>query len=78
MYNAPNEARITGRNTSLGLTSTTDPVTITNSPFDLTGAVTGTVGALLPNRVRPNQAGFGAVNDYQNPRTVQAQVRFMF
>ena len=51
-FNAPNEGRITGRNTTMNLSNPTDPVTITNLPFD---PITGEV---LPNRVRPNQAGF--------------------
>ena len=71
MFNAPNAARITGRNTSLQLTSPADPVTPLNLPFDADGN-------LLPNRVRPNQAGFGAVTGYQAPRTIQAYIRFGF
>ena len=78
IFNAPNEGRITNRNQSISLNNPADPITLTNSPFDLTGTVTGTVGALLPNRVRPNQAGFGAVSGYQSPRTVQGQIRFSF
>lgn len=71
IFNALNEARATNRNTTLSLASTTDPITPLNLPFDSSGTV-------LPNRVRPNQAGFGAVTAYQNPRTVQAQIRFQF
>jgi hypothetical protein len=71
LFNALNQARITGRQTNMSLTNTTDPFTVLNLPF-------GPDGALLPNRVRPNQAGFGAVTNYQAPRTVQAQVRFSF
>jgi len=82
MFNAPNQALITGRATSLGLTTTTDPITPTNLPFDTTGTGANTVdgkpGGLLTNRVRPNQAGFGAVSSWQNPRTVQVQARFSF
>ena len=37
MFNAPNAAIITGRNTTLNLASPTDPVTITNLPFDANG-----------------------------------------
>ena len=33
---------------------------------------------MLPTRIKPNQAGFGAVSAFQNPRTIQAQVRFSF
>jgi hypothetical protein len=71
IFNAFNEARVTNRNTSVSLASPTDPVTALNLPYDSTGTV-------LPNRVRPNQAGFGAVTAYQAPRTVQAQIRFQF
>jgi hypothetical protein len=71
MFNAPNQGRITGRNTTMNLSNPTDPVTISNLPYDAAGNI-------LPNRVRPNQAGFGAVNGYQGPRTVQLQVRFSF
>ena len=71
MFNAPNSAQITDRNTSLTLTSPNDPVTAQNLPY-------GPDGNILPNRVRPNQAGFGAVNAYQTPRNVQVYVRFSF
>jgi hypothetical protein len=71
IFNAFNEARVTNRNTSVSLSTPTDPVTALNLPYDSTGAI-------LPNRVRPNQAGFGAVTAYQAPRTVQAQIRFQF
>ena len=71
MFNAPNEGRITDRNATLNLTSPSDPVTPLNLPFDA-------AGNLLPNRVRPNQAGFGAATDFQDPRTVQAYIRFSF
>ena len=71
MFNAFNEGRVTGRNTTLQLSSPEDPVTPLNLPFDA-------AGNLLPNRVRPNQAGFGAVTSYQAPRTIQAYIRFGF
>ena len=62
---------MTTRNTTVSLSSPTDPVTPLNLPFDSTGAV-------LPNRSRPIQAGFCAVTAYQAPRTVLAQIRFLF
>jgi len=71
MFNAPNQARITGRVTSLSLTSPNDPITPQNLPFDA-------AGNLIPTRSLPRGAGFGVANNYQNPRTVQAQVRFSF
>jgi Carboxypeptidase regulatory-like domain len=71
MFNAPNSAQVTGRQTTMNLSSPSDPVTITNLPFDANGN-------LLPTRTRPSQAGFGAVNNYQLPRTIQAYIRFSF
>ena len=71
VFNAANEARITGRNTTMNLSSPSAPTTISNLPFDQQGN-------LVPARARPTGAGFGVVNNYQDPRTVQAQVRFMF
>jgi hypothetical protein len=72
MFNAPNNAQITGRQNSLTLSSPTDPVTPQNLPYD------PETGAILPTRVRPNQAGFGAVNAYQAARNVQGYIRFSF
>ena len=71
MFNAPDQAIITNRNTTMNLTTTADPVTITNLPYDANGNI-------LPNRVRPNQSGFGQATQWQNPRTIQMQVRFSF
>ena len=53
------------------LTSPTDPVTPQNLPFDASGNI-------LPTRVRPRQAGFGAVNAYQHARNIQGYIRFSF
>jgi hypothetical protein len=71
MFNAPNAARITDRMRTLQLSSPADPVTPLNLPY-------GPDGNVLPNRVRPNQAGFGAATNWQAPRTIQAYVRFGF
>jgi hypothetical protein len=71
MFNAPNTAGITGRNASMSLTSPNDPLTVTNLPFNADGS-------LNPARSLPKNAGFGVVNAYQNPRSIQAQVRFSF
>jgi hypothetical protein len=43
-----------------------------NLPYD------PATGAILANRVRPNQAGFGAVNAYQTARNIQGYIRFSF
>jgi hypothetical protein len=71
MFNAPNAAIITGRNTTMNLASPNDPVTITNLPFDANGN-------LIESRSRPRNAGFGVATGYLSPRTVQAQIRFQF
>lgn len=71
MFNAPNSAIITGRNTTLNLNSPSDPVTITNLPFNADGTV-------VDSRSRPRGAGVGVATGFQGPRTVQAQVRFAF
>ncbi len=70
MFNAPNSAIITGRNTSISLNNPGDPVTARNLPFEN--------GVLVDSRSRPRGAGFGVATGYQNPRRVQFQVRFSF
>jgi len=72
MFNAPNQAIVTGRNTTMNLSSPSDPVTITNLPYD------PATGAILPARVKPSNSGFGQATAFQNPRSVQAQIRFSF
>ena len=67
VFNAFNQAGITGRNTTMNLTSPADPVTITNLPIPETGVRTLPVGA-----------GFGVANAYQAPRSAQLQFRFAF
>jgi hypothetical protein len=71
MFNAPNAAGINGRNTTVNLSSPNDPVTANNLPFDANGN-------LIDARSKPRGAGFGVVNDYQDPRTIQVQIRFSF
>jgi Carboxypeptidase regulatory-like domain len=71
LFNAPNSAIITGRQTTMNLANPTDPVTVTNPAFDANGN-------LIESRSRPRGAGFGVANNYQAPRSVQVQVRFSF
>ena len=71
MFNAPNAAGITARNTTMNLTNPSDPVTITNLPFNPDGTV-------IDSRSRPRGAGFGVATGYQQPRRVQVQIRFSF
>jgi Carboxypeptidase regulatory-like domain/TonB-dependent Receptor Plug Domain len=71
MFNAPNAAAITGRNTTINLSNPNDPVTATNLPFDASGN-------LIVSRSLPRGAGFGVANAYQPARNMQIQVRFSF
>jgi hypothetical protein len=71
LFNAPNTSIITGRNTTINLASPNNPVDASNLPFDANGNI-------VQSRSLPRGAGFGVANAYQNPRTVQAQIRFSF
>ena len=71
MFNAPNSAIVTGRNGTANFSNPNDPTTITNLPFD-------DAGNPIDTRVRPRGAGFGVVNGYQAPRSVQLTARFSF
>ena len=71
VFNAFNEARITGRNTTISFRNPSDPVTATNLPYDANGN-------LVASRSLPRGAGFGVANAYQTPRQVQLQIRFRF
>jgi len=71
VFNLFNQAGIIARQTQMNLTSPSDPVTITNLPFDAAGNV-------IPARAKPNGAGFGVATDYQPARALQFQLRFSF
>jgi carboxypeptidase family protein len=77
IFNAPNQAIVipqnntNGRVTTLTLSNPNDPATIVNNQFNADGSLNQT-------RARPQNAGFGAANAWQNPRTVQAYIRFKF
>ena len=67
LFNAFNQQGITGRQTTMNLSSPSDPLTITNLPDPATGA-----------RTLPNGAGFGVANNFQAPRSAQVQIRFEY
>jgi hypothetical protein len=69
-FNAFNKVVYSGRVTNMQLTSPTNQ-TLTNNQYLADGSIN-------PNRVKPNQAGFGAVSSAQAMRSMQAQVRFQF
>ena len=71
MFNAPNSAIVTDRNRTINFTNPLDAVTITNLPHDANGN-------LLSSRSLPKNAGVGVANNYQNPRSIQLQVKFSF
>jgi Carboxypeptidase regulatory-like domain len=70
VFNALNQSIVTGRNTTVSLTSPVDG-TMVNLPYDASGAT-------VASRSLPKNAGFGVANAYQAPRTLQAQIRFSF
>lgn len=70
MFNAFDTVVITGRNTTMQLASPTDQ-TITNPQYQADGT-------LVPTRLTPRNAGFGAANNAAALRSVQAQIRFSF
>ena len=67
VFNAFNQAGITGRVTQMNLATPSLPDAITNLPDPANGV-----------RTVPNGAGFGVANAYQTPRSAQLQVRFAF
>jgi hypothetical protein len=71
MFNAFNQAGITGRITNMNIASPADPVTITNLPYDASGNLIATLS-------KPRGGGFGVASQFQTPRTMQFQVRFGF
>jgi hypothetical protein len=71
LFNAPNQAIVTGRSTTANFASLADPTTVTNLPYDA-------AGNLIPARSTPRGNGFGIANGFQSPRTVQVQIRFSF
>ena len=76
MFNALNTIVYSGRQSQLQLNSPTD-LTVRNPQYaaDGTFALTGTPAV---QRVKPQDAGFGAVSGAQAMRTMQAQIRFQF
>jgi hypothetical protein len=72
MFNAPNQAIVTTRNTTINLNSPSDPTTITNLAFD------PATGQPIPGRLVPRGAGVGVATGYQTPRSLQLMARFAF
>ena len=67
VFNAPNSAIITGRNTTVDFNTLADP-SVTNLPYDATGNV-------VAARATPQGAGFGVANAYQAARSKQVPQR---
>ena len=70
VYNLFNTVVYNARNTTVRLASPTDQ-RVTNAQFDASGN-------LVPSRLRPNNAGFGAATAAAPMRSVQLQLRFQF
>ena len=71
VFNLFNQAAVTNRNTTAQFASPSTPDVLTNAPFDASGAV-------IDARSRPRGAGVGVATGYQDPRTVQVQIRLSF
>jgi len=71
VFNVMNQSIVTGRNTTVSLTSPTDG-TMVNLPYD---ATRGDRRLAVAAEETP---AFGVANAYQAPRTLQAQIRFSF
>jgi hypothetical protein len=71
VFNLFNQAAVTARNTTVQFASPAAPTAATNLPFDASGNV-------IDARSRPRGAGFGVATGYQDPRTVQVQLRVSF
>jgi hypothetical protein len=71
VFNLFNNAAVTNRNTTMQMASPSAPTAATNLPFDANGNV-------IDARSRPRGAGFGVATNYQDPRTVQMQLRVSF
>jgi hypothetical protein len=84
LFNAPNAAGITNRNTTLSMTTPSAPTSNAAPVFDpVTGLLNDGVnltstGAVSTDRSKPKNAGFGVATGYQAPRNIQVQVRFSF
>jgi hypothetical protein len=70
VFNVFNTVVYNARNTTIQFNSPTD-LTVRNSQYLADGSID-------PARVKPNQAGFGAVTGAAGLRTVQGQIRFTF
>jgi hypothetical protein len=71
VFNFFNQSAVTNRATSIQFQSPSAPTVALNSPFDASGN-------LVDSRSRPRGAGVGVATDYQDPRTMQFQLRFEF
>ena len=76
MFNAFNTVVFSGRQGQLQLNSPTD-LTVRNPQFNADGSL-ATTGTPAVQRIKPQDAGFGAVTGAQAMRSLQAQIRFQF
>ena len=71
IFNVFNQAGVTDRNRTMQMPNPSQPTTIQNAVFDATGN-------LVTSRSRPRNSGFGLATDFQDPRTMQLQLRISF
>ncbi|TAK10547.1 MAG: carboxypeptidase regulatory-like domain-containing protein [Acidobacteria bacterium] len=72
IFNAFNQAQVTNRNTTATYASPSAATVATNLPFD------PTTGATVASRSLPRGAGFGVATGFQQPRSMQMQLRISF
>lgn len=71
VFNLFNQSAVTNRNTTVQFANPNAPTVATNLPFDASGNV-------IDARSRPRGAGFGVATGYQDPRSIQMQLRIAF
>ncbi len=71
MFNFNNGSQITGRVSTMTMPNLTANTKILNNQYNADGSLNET-------RRKPTNAGFGAANAWQSPRTLQAYIRFSF
>jgi hypothetical protein len=71
IFNVFNQAGVTDRNRTMQLFDPSRPTTIRNAVYDASGN-------LVDSLSRPRNPGFGLATEFQDPRTMQLQLRISF
>ena len=71
IFNLFNQSAVNALNTTVQFASPTTATAATNLPFDANGNV-------IDARSLPRNPGFGVATGFQDPRTMQVQLRISF